>query len=117
MQEKLVESRVDLSKPPALSAERRAELIALAEAHAQNIDFSDAPYLGDEAWAHGESGRFYRGGSEPVQPVLVANDVLVWFRKQGEDYQTRINDVLRQEMQRGLRASSEQTSEPLKKSA
>ena len=113
MSEKLVSYTLDLDNLPPFTAEEEEQLRVLSQMSDEDIDYSDAPSLPDEAWDKAVRGRFYRG-RKSIEPVPIEGEVLAWFRKQGDDYQTRINDVLRQEMQRGLRASSEQTSEPLK---
>ena len=117
MEDKIVRSEVDLSKPLPFLPERLAEMVRMAETHLENIDESDAPYLGDEAWEHAERGLFYRGVPQSLQPVLVATDILLWFSEQGDDYQFRINEILRKEMHRAMLAAAEEHSEPLKKSA
>ena len=81
-----------------ISPERREELIRLAEAHKDNIDFSDVPFLGDEAWESAEVGRFYRGPKQP-SVVHVDADIVSWFKTQEGDFESRINEILRKEMQ------------------
>src|ERR1035441_3159051 len=65
------------------------------------IDYSDAPE-GSPRASDIEVGRFYRPIKQLVS-LRVDADVLAWFRGQGKKYQTRINDVLRREMQTNAR--------------
>ena len=65
-----------------MAPERREELIRLAEAYKDNIDFSDVPFLGDEAWESAEVGRFYRG---PKQLAVVHVDTDRVFYQQSSN--------------------------------
>ena len=59
------------------------------------IDTSDIPELGADFFARAELRQ------PPKQPVTLRLDVdvLEWFKRQGEGYQTRINKLLRLYMQ------------------
>jgi len=62
----------------------------------EDIDFSDIPELTD--WSKAVVGKFYR----PIKKSLTIRidaDVLAWLRAQGKGYQTRINVLLREEME------------------
>jgi uncharacterized protein (DUF4415 family) len=65
------------------------------------IDLSDIPEIVD--WSKAVVGKFYR----PIKKSLTIRidvDVLAWLKSQGRGYQTRINRVLREEMEnRGRR--------------
>jgi len=65
------------------------------------IDLSDIPEIAD--WSKAVVGKFYR----PIKKSLTIRidvDVLAWLKSQGRGYQTRINRVLREEMEnRGRR--------------
>lgn len=66
------------------------------------IDYSDILPLTEEFWENGVRGLMYR----PVKKQITARidaDVLAWLKSGGKGYQTRINAILRQEMQRSLR--------------
>ena len=65
------------------------------------IDFSDTPQM-KSLPSRIYVGRFYKPIKEQIS-LRVDADVLAWFRSQGRTYQTRINQVLRREMQAGLR--------------
>ena len=60
---------------------------------ADTVDLSDIPEQRD--WSGAERGRFYRPVKQPVT-LRIDADVLAWFKAQGEGYQTRMNQVLRQ---------------------
>mgnify|MGYP003488632635 FL=1 len=65
-----------------------------------DIDFSDIPEVDPRI--------FKRMGIRMPQPkelvsIRIDPDVLVWFRKKGRGYQTRINAVLRSFMESQLR--------------
>jgi uncharacterized protein (DUF4415 family) len=72
-----------------------------AQAHKkdQKIDITDIPSMLD--WSKAVVGKFYR----PIKKTLTIRldaDVLAWLKGQGEGYQTRINGLLRSEMERAL---------------
>lgn len=63
----------------------------------EDIDFSDIPEKLD--WSNAVVGKFYR----PVKKSLTIRidaDVLAWVKRQGKGYQTRINNYLREAMQK-----------------
>ncbi|MDE1146428.1 MAG: BrnA antitoxin family protein [Azospirillaceae bacterium] len=81
--------------PQPLEPHLRAELEALS-ADDSPIDTSDAPEVTD--WSGAKRGMFYR----PVKTALSLRldaDVVDWFRRQGDGYQTRINAALREYIQ------------------
>ncbi len=65
----------------------------------EDIDYSDIPPATAEQWRGAEVGQFYHPPKEQLT-VQVDADVVAWFKAQGRDYQTRINDLLRQVMLR-----------------
>jgi uncharacterized protein (DUF4415 family) len=74
-----------------LSPKLAAEIAAL-EASSNEIDTSDMPEVKD--WSDAKRGLFYR----PVKQLMslrVDADVIDWFKKQGDGYQTRMNAALR----------------------
>ena len=81
-----------------LTAEQLAELKAL---EGRPIDTSDIPELPADAWKHAVRGRFYRPLKEAVCLRLDA-DVLAWLKKDGQGYQTRANQMLRERMLKDL---------------
>lgn len=87
-----------------LTADQEAELATLAAMPDDDIDTSDAPELAD--WSNAKRGLFYR----PIKQQLSLRldvDVVDWFKRGAtadEGYQTRINRVLREYVQRQEKA-------------
>ncbi|HEX9199318.1 MAG TPA: BrnA antitoxin family protein, partial [Acidobacteriaceae bacterium] len=54
-----------------------------------------------DAWKNAVRGRFYRPLKEAVSLRLDA-DVLAWLKKDGQGYQTRVNQMLRERMLKDL---------------
>ena len=73
------------------------DLAALRDQRDEDIDLSDIPELTDASRA--VIGKFYRPIKMPVTVRLDA-DVLGWLKSKGVGYQTRINALLRQAMER-----------------
>ncbi len=67
----------------------------LSEMSDKDIDTSDIPELDDSFFLNAEIK------VPPKQPVTLRldSDVLVWFKSQGQGYQTRINKLLRSYME------------------
>jgi uncharacterized protein (DUF4415 family) len=82
-------------KTNRVAARRKAELKALAALSDEAIDTSDIPEVTD--WHGAVRGKFYRPVKEPIS-IRIDADVLAWFRSQGEKYQSRINEALREYM-------------------
>lgn len=61
------------------------------------IDFSDIPELPPDAFKNAVRGKFYRPVKQAVSLRLDA-DVLAWLKKDGDGYQTRVNQMLRERM-------------------
>jgi uncharacterized protein (DUF4415 family) len=81
-----------------LTAEQMAELRAL---EGRPIDTSDIPELPASAWRNAVRGRFYRPVKQAVSLRLDA-DVIAWLKKDGQGYQTRANQMLRERMLKDL---------------
>jgi uncharacterized protein (DUF4415 family) len=81
-----------------LTAEQLEQLKAL---EGRPIDTSDIPELPEGAWKNAVRGRFYRPVKQAVSLRLDA-DVLAWLKKDGEGYQTRANQILRERMLKDL---------------
>ena len=84
-----------------VSDKQRRELERLASRPDSQTDFSDAPE-GNPRPSDVRIGRFYRPIKQLVS-LRVDADVLAWFRGRGKKYQTRMNEVLRREMQANVR--------------
>ena len=84
----------------ALTASERAALDAFAARPDNAVDTSDAPEIQD--WTGAERGRFFRPVKQQLT-LLVDADLVAWFRSRttdGAGYQTRINQALRDYMNR-----------------
>ena len=94
-----------------LTEEQRAELRALKD---RPIDFSDIPELPPDAFKNAVRGKFYRPVKQAVSLRLDA-DVIAWLKKDGDGYQTRVNQMLRERMLAALSKLSNASSqvEPL----
>jgi uncharacterized protein (DUF4415 family) len=83
--------------PPALQGEAEA----LAAMPDEKIDLTDqeSPPTAQDDWNGAVRGAFFRVTpvKKPVALRLDA-DVLAWFKKDGDGYQTRINAALREYM-------------------
>jgi uncharacterized protein (DUF4415 family) len=80
-----------------MNARERKELAALAKVPDKAIDTSDIPEITD--WSKAQVGRFYRPIKQPVTIRLDA-DVIAWFKAAAPQYQTAVNKVLREYMER-----------------
>jgi uncharacterized protein (DUF4415 family) len=86
-----------------LTAKQRANLEELARRPEHEIDTSDIPELPASAWKDAVRGKFYRPVKQAVSLRLDA-DVIAWLKKDGEGYQTRANQMLRERMLAELRS-------------
>lgn len=78
-----------------MSKVSRTDWKRLSEMEDKDIDTSDIPELDDAFFQNAELK------VPPKQPVTlrIDSDVLVWFKSQGQGYQTRINKLLRAYME------------------
>ena len=83
-----------------LTAEERAALEAVASMPDSQIDTSDMPEVTD--WSGAVRGALYRRVKRLTSLRLDA-DLLEWFKRGGEGYQTRINAALREYVERHQR--------------
>jgi uncharacterized protein (DUF4415 family) len=83
-----------------LTADEPAALKAVAAMPDREIDTSDSPEVQD--WTGAVRGSLYRPVKRLTSLRLDA-DLLEWFRRGGEGYQTRINAVLREYVERHQR--------------
>ncbi|WP_019092367.1 BrnA antitoxin family protein [Komagataeibacter europaeus] len=72
----------------------------------QIVTDDEAPEIRD--WSHAERGRFYRP-RKVQKTVRFDADVVAFFEKDGPGYQTRMNDALREIMNRALRKAPTKT--------
>jgi uncharacterized protein (DUF4415 family) len=94
-------------KKSATSRKSRTDWKRVTALKDDQIDFTDTPELTPEMFARA----VVRRGLKPVPrkaqlTIRVDSDVLEWYRKQGQGYQTRINALLRAYMQEHLRKSA-----------
>lgn len=80
-----------------LTAAQKRELKELSTMAEQNINLSDVPEQRD--WSDARRGLFYKPVKQQLTLRLDA-DVVAWFKRQGEGYQTKINAVLRKHVHR-----------------
>jgi len=80
-----------------MSVREKRELAALEKMPDSAIDTSDIPEVTD--WSKAQVGRFYRPIKQPVTIRLDA-DVIAWFKETAPQYQTAVNKVLRDYMER-----------------
>ncbi len=79
------------------TAAQKRDLKALAAMTDKDINLSDIPEQLD--WSGAKRGVFYKPIKQQLTLRLDA-DVVDWFKRQGEGYQTRINAVLRKHVGR-----------------
>jgi len=80
-----------------LTKKQTKELAVLAKMEDDKIDLTDMPEVCD--WSRAEIGKYYRPIKQPVT-IRVDADVLAWLKSRGSGYQTRINQLLREAMER-----------------
>lgn len=80
-----------------VSDSSREELASLSLKSDSEIDFSDIPETTEKDWMNAERGRFYKPIKRQLT-VTLDDDVLEWLKRQGGDYHSRVNEVLRSAM-------------------
>ena len=83
--------------PEPLTPELQAELDALGAMPESEIDTTEMPPVND--WTKSVRGAFYRPIKRPLSLRLDA-DIIDWFQRQGQGYQTRMNSALREYVER-----------------
>ncbi|MHB8652518.1 MAG: BrnA antitoxin family protein [Terriglobia bacterium] len=94
-------------KKSSISRKSRTDWKRVAALKDRELDFSDTPELTPEMFARA----VVRRGLKPLPrkrqlTIRVDSDVLEWYKKQGQGYQTRINALLRAYMHERLRKSA-----------
>jgi uncharacterized protein (DUF4415 family) len=89
--------------PKPLTPKLQAEHDALAAMPDSEIDTTEMPPITD--WSHAVRGPFYRPIKRPLS-LRVDADILDWFQRQGQGYQTRMNSALREYVERHHKASA-----------
>lgn len=94
--------RYKASDIPSMTKEDAKRIGAIRD---EDIDFSDIPPLSDEFWKNAKRfSDIYRPQKKQITVRLDA-DVLDWLKSSGKGYQTRLNDILRNEMQKQLQTN------------
>jgi uncharacterized protein (DUF4415 family) len=88
--------------PEPLTPKLQAELEALAAMPESGIDTTEMPEIAD--WSGASRGAFYRPIKKPLS-LRIDADVIDWFQRQGQGYQTRMNAVLREYVERHRRSA------------
>jgi uncharacterized protein (DUF4415 family) len=83
--------------PEPLTAELQAELDALESMRESEIDTTEMPPVTD--WSKAVRGGLFRPIKRPLSLRLDA-DIIDWFQRQGQGYQTRMNAALREYVER-----------------
>ena len=104
-QTKIVRYKLDVANPPKLTHEQEAELAVLAAMPDEEIDFSDIPEITEAMWKNPVVGKFYRPIKKQVT-VRIDADILAWLQSAGSGYQTRLNQLLREAMQKSTQKAA-----------
>ena len=83
---------------PRTSARKR-KLARIAAQPDSQIDFSEIPPLTEKFWKNAVRNPFRRQAKQKVTVQLDA-DVVAWLHRQGDDYQSRLNGMLRKAMEK-----------------
>ncbi len=70
----------------------------LYEKRDRTLDRSEVPQLPPEQWAKRVVGKYYRPMKTQVS-FRINNDVLDWLKSKGEGHLSRINKILREQME------------------
>lgn len=84
-----------------LSAERQKELRKIAGTPDREINLSEIPEI-REIPSDAVIGRSYRPGKTKIT-IQLDDELVVWLKASGSEYQTRINFWLREYMRQALR--------------
>ena len=90
-----------LADRPMTSARKR-KLARLAAQPDSQIHFSEIPPLREKFWKNAVRNPFRRQAKQRLTVQLDA-DVVAWLQRQGDDYQSRLNGMLRKAMQEEIR--------------
>jgi uncharacterized protein (DUF4415 family) len=87
--------------PRKLNLKITPELRKQYEAAKREHPNIDPPILSPEAWANAVIGKYYRPIKTAVS-VRIDNDVIAWLKSKGDGHLTRINSILRKQMEHEL---------------
>jgi uncharacterized protein (DUF4415 family) len=83
-------------KKKNISRESQSDWKRIDKLQYDEIDFSDNPELTPEMFAKAIVRKGLKPAARKSQVTLrIDEDVLIWFKKQGTGYQTRINSLLK----------------------
>jgi uncharacterized protein (DUF4415 family) len=85
-----------------MTSGRKRRLARLAAQPDSQIDFSEIPPLTEKFWKNAVRNPFRRQAKQRLTVQLDA-DVVAWLRRQGDDYQSSLNGMLRKAMQEEIR--------------
>ena len=85
-----------------MTSARKRKLARLAAQPDSQIDFSEIPPLTEKFWKNAVRNPFRRHAKKRLTVQLDA-DVVAWLQRQGDDYQSRLNGMLRKAMQEEIR--------------
>jgi len=85
-----------------VTSTRKRRLARLAAQPDSQIDFSEIPPLTEKFWKNAVRNPFRRRAKQQLTVRLDA-DVVAWLHRQGADYQSRLNGLLRKAMQEEVR--------------
>ena len=88
-------------KKVKLDSRRKAQVKVLKKMKDPDINLDDIPEILD--WSKGVRGKFYRPVKQAIS-IRVDADVLTWFKTRSEKYQSKMNEALREYMQKRRRA-------------
>ena len=91
----------DSMKKVKADSKRKSQIRALKKMKDQDINLDDIPEILD--WSKGVRGKFYRPVKQAIS-IRVDADVLTWFKTRSEKYQSKMNEALREYMQKRRRA-------------
>ncbi len=89
-----------------LTAKQIQELRRLAARPDSEIDLSDIPEATEKFWKNAIRNPWYRPRKQQVT-LRIDADILVWLRRGGKGYQSRLNALLRNAMLEQVHPKSE----------
>jgi uncharacterized protein (DUF4415 family) len=85
-----------------MTSARKRKLARVTARPDSQIDFSEIPPLTEKFWKNAVRNPFRRQAKQRLTVQLDA-DVVAWLRRQGDDYQSRLNGMLRKAMREEIR--------------
>jgi uncharacterized protein (DUF4415 family) len=85
-----------------MTSARKRKLTLLAAQPDSQIDFPEIPPLTEKFWKNAVRNPFRRQAKQRLTVQLGA-DVVAWLQRQGDDYESRLNGMLRKAMREDIR--------------